>query len=249
MLTIEHLHKSFADKKILNDINLQVDNGEIVTIIGPSGTGKTTLLRCVNFLERPEAGRITIDEVSVDCAHASRKEIFQLCRHSGMVFQTYNLFRNKTVIENVLEGLIIVKKMPRAQALELAREELDKVGMLEFADSYPSQISGGQQQRTAIARTIAMGPSILLLDEPTSALDPELSKEVLNTIRKVAKEGITMLIVTHEIDFARELSNRIVFMENGVIVEQGAPRDIFVAPKEPRTQQFIQRLYPADYQI
>ncbi len=249
MLKIEHLEKSFGNKKILDDISLQVSGGEIVTIIGPSGTGKTTLLRCVNFLERAERGRITIDDSSADCAHASRKDILKLCRHSGMVFQTYNLFRNKTVLENVMEGLRVVKKIPRSEALKIAREELQKVGMTEYEKQYPSQISGGQQQRVAIARALAMEPSILLLDEPTSALDPELSKEVLNTIRTVAKEGITMLIVTHEIDFAREISNRIVFMENGVIVEEGTPREIFISPKQERTKQFIQRLYPMDYQI
>ena len=249
MLTINHLHKSFGKKEILKDISLEVSDGEIVTIIGPSGTGKTTLLRCVNFLERAEQGKISIDDISVDAAHATKQEILQICRHSGMVFQTYNLFRNKTVLENVMEGLLVVKKLPRKEAREIARVELAKVGMTEFESQYPSQISGGQQQRVAIARAIAMGPSILLLDEPTSALDPELSKEVLNTIKKVAKEGITMLIVTHEIDFARELSNRIVFMENGVIVEQGSPKQIFTNPQQERTKQFIQRLYPVDYQI
>ncbi|MBD5156883.1 MAG: amino acid ABC transporter ATP-binding protein [Butyrivibrio sp.] len=249
MLTIEHLKKSFGEKEILDDISLEVDNGEIVTIIGPSGTGKTTLLRCINFLEHAERGRITIDDASADCAHAPHRDILRLVRKSGMVFQTYNLFRNKTVTENVTEGLTVVKKMSKKEALEIARVELDKVGMTEWKDSYPSQISGGQQQRVAIARALAMGPSILLLDEPTSALDPELSKEVLNTVRKVAGEGISMLIVTHEIEFAREISNRIIFMENGKIVEQGPPKDIFTFPKEERTKSFIQRLYPMDYQI
>lgn len=249
MLTIEHLKKSFGEKEILDDISLEVDNGEIVTIIGPSGTGKTTLLRCINFLEHAERGRITIDDASADCSHAPHRDILRLVRKSGMVFQTYNLFRNKTVTENVTEGLTVVKKMSKKEALEIARVELDKVGMTEWKDSYPSQISGGQQQRVAIARALAMGPSILLLDEPTSALDPELSKEVLNTVRKVAGEGISMLIVTHEIEFAREISNRIIFMENGKIVEQGPPKDIFTFPKEERTKSFIQRLYPMDYQI
>lgn len=249
MLKINDLHKSFGTKEILKGVSLQVSDGEIVTIIGPSGTGKTTLLRCVNFLERAQKGAITIDDVSVDTAHASKKEILQICRRSGMVFQTYNLFRNKTVLENVMEGLLVVKKLPKKEALDIARTELAKVGMTEFESQYPSQISGGQQQRAAIARAIAMEPSILLLDEPTSALDPELSAEVLNTIKKVAKEGMTMLIVTHEIEFARELSNRIVFMDGGVIVEEGTPREIFLSPKQERTKQFIQRLYPVDYQI
>lgn len=250
MLNIEHLQKSFGDKRILEDISLQVDNGEIVTIIGPSGTGKTTLLRCVNFLEHAEKGKITIDDVSVNCRHAFGHQIFRLVRKSGMVFQTYNLFRNKTVLENVLEGLRVVKKIPKNEALEIARTQLKRVGMTEWENDYPNQISGGQQQRVAIARALAMEPSIILLDEPTSALDPELSKEVLNTIRKVAADGgVSMLIVTHEIEFAREISNRIIFMENGCIVEQGTPKEIFYNPKEERTKQFIQRLYPMDYQI
>ena len=249
MLKVEHLEKSFGNKKILDDISLTVDNGEIVSIIGPSGTGKTTLLRCINFLEHAEKGTITIDNVSVDARHASRRHILELVRKSGMVFQTYNLFRNKTVLENVTEGLKVIKKLRKKEALEIAMTELEKVGMTEWKDSYPSQISGGQQQRVAIARALAMSPTILLLDEPTSALDPELSKEVLNTIRKVAEEGISMLIVTHEIEFAREISNRIVFMENGNIVEQGTPREIFNSPKEERTKEFIHRLYPLDYQI
>ena len=250
MLNIEHLQKSFGDKQILKDISLSVENGEIVTIIGPSGTGKTTLLRCVNFLEHAEKGTITIDDVSVNCKHAFGHHVMDLVRKSGMVFQTYNLFRNKTVLENVLEGLRVVKKIPKNKALKIARTQLERVGMTEWENQYPNQISGGQQQRVAIARALAMEPSILLLDEPTSALDPELSKEVLNTIRKVAEDGkVSMLIVTHEIEFAREISHRIVFMENGNIVEQGTPKEIFSNPKEERTKQFIRRLYPIDYQI
>ncbi len=249
MLKVENLHKTFGEREILRGISLCVGDGEIAAIIGPSGTGKTTLLRCVNFLEHAEKGTVTIDDVSVNAEKAGRKQILQLCRLSGMVFQNYNLFRNKTVLENVTEGLLVVKKLPRAEAAEIARAELEKVGLSEFEGSYPSQLSGGQQQRAAIARAIAMGPSILLLDEPTSALDPELSKEVLGTIRKVAEEGISMLIVTHEIDFAKEISHRIIFMENGVIVEQGPPKEIFLNPRQERTRQFIQKLYPADYQI
>ena len=208
------------------------------------------MLRCVNFLEHAEKGMITIDDVSVNCKHAFGHHVMDLVRKSGMVFQTYNLFRNKTVLENVLEGLRVVKKIPKNKALEIARTQLERVGMTEWENQYPNQISGGQQQRVAIARALAMEPSILLLDEPTSALDPELSKEVLNTIRKVAEDGkVSMLIVTHEIEFAREISHRIVFMENGNIVEQGTPKEIFSNPKEERTKQFIRRLYPIDYQI
>ena len=249
MLRIEHLNKSFADRNVLKDISLEVKTGEIVSIIGPSGTGKTTLLRCINFLERADSGRITIDEVSVDAAKASQKQIRALCLKSDMVFQSFNLFRNKTVLENVCEGLRVVKKIPEKEAREIARAQLEKVGMLDWENAYPSQISGGQQQRTAIARAVAMESSILLMDEPTSALDPELTGEILSTIRKIAKDGITMLIVTHEIDFARELCDKIVFMDDGRIVEEGTPREIFTNPKQERTRNFIEVLYPPNYQI
>lgn len=249
MLKIEHLKKTFSGKTILDDISLEVKSGEIVSIIGPSGTGKTTLLRCVNFLEKPDRGTITFDEVTADAEHSDGKTIHRLVQKSGMVFQSYNLFHNKTVLENVMEAQIIVKKRSRKEAEEIALEKLKEVGMLEWKDSYPSQISGGQQQRTAIARAVAMQPSILLLDEPTSALDPELTKEVLEAIRTIANDGITMLTVTHEIDFARELSDRIIFMDKGNIVEEGTPREIFNHPKEQRTREFLEFLFPADYQI
>ena len=242
MLKIEHLKKTFSGKTILDDISLEVKSGEIVSIIGPSGTGKTTLLRCVNFLEKPDRGTITIDEVTADAEHSDGKTIHRLVQKSGMVFQSYNLFHNKTVLENVMEAQIIVKKRSRKEAEEIALEKLKEVGMLEWKDSYPSQISGGQQQRTAIARAVAMQPSILLLDEPTSALDPELTKEVLEAIRTIANDGIT-------IDFARELSDRIIFMDKGNIVEEGTPREIFNHPKEQRTREFLEFLFPADYQI
>ena len=249
MLKLENIVKSFDKNEILKGISFEVKDGEIAALIGPSGTGKTTLLRCINFLVRADSGKITIDNISVDVRHARKKEILEICRHSGMVFQSYNLFRNKTVLENVTEGLIVVKKKSRSEAETIAKRELEKVGMLEHADKYPGQISGGQQQRVSIARAMAMEPSILLMDEPTSALDPELSKEVLVTIKKVAEQGVPVLIVTHEIDFAREVSNKVIFMENGTVVEEGTPREIFVEPKQERTKQFIARILPADYQI
>ena len=249
MLKLENIEKSFDKKEILKGISLEVKDGEIAALIGPSGTGKTTLLRCINFLARADSGKITIDDITVDAKTARKKEILEICRHSGMVFQSYNLFRNKTVLENVTEGLIVVKKISKKEAEKIAKKELDKVGMLEHIDKYPGQISGGQQQRVSIARAMAMKPSILLMDEPTSALDPELSKEVLVTIKKVADQGVPVLIVTHEIDFAREVSHKVIFMENGVVVEEGTPREIFVEPKQERTKQFIARILPADYQI
>jgi len=249
MLKIQNLRKSFGNNEILKDISIEVNDGEIAAIIGPSGTGKTTLLRCINFLEHADSGQITIDQTSVDVKHATRRDILTLCRHSGMVFQSFNLFRNKTVLENVTEGLTVVKKIPPKLAKERALEELKKVGMEGYENHYPSQISGGQQQRVSIARAMAMDPSILLMDEPTSALDPELSKEVLNAVLKVAKEGIPVLIVTHEIDFAREVSSKIIFMENGYVVEEGTPREIFTNPKQERTKQFLERISPIDYQI
>lgn len=249
MLKIEHLKKSFDDKVILNDVSLSIEKGEIVSIIGPSGTGKTTLLRCINFLERPEAGVISIGDSKVDASNATKKGIRELCLRSGMVFQSYNLFNNKTVIQNVIEAQVLVKKRSKKEAEQRAIKELGKVGMLEWKDSYPAQLSGGQQQRVAIARAIAMDPEILLLDEPTSALDPELTQEVLSTIRDIAKDGMTMLIVTHEIDFARELCNRIIFMDGGKIVEEGTPKEIFNHPKEKRTREFVQFLYPQDYAV
>ena len=249
MLKVEHLSKSFGNKKILDDVSLTVESGEIVSIIGPSGTGKTTLLRCVNYLERPEKGIVTIDDYSLNADGANAKGIHQITLRSGMVFQSYNLFHNKTVIENVMEAQVLVKKRSKDEARERAEKELKRVGMLDWKDYYPSQLSGGQQQRVALARAVAMDPSILLLDEPTSALDPELTQEVLNSIRTIAKDGMTMLIVNHEIDFAKELCDRIIFMDGGKIIEQGTPKEIFLNPKEKRTQEFIEFLYPNNYQI
>ncbi|MFC5449327.1 amino acid ABC transporter ATP-binding protein [Paenibacillus aestuarii] len=244
MITLSGITKSFGRIQVLKGIDLQVNKGEVVAILGPSGSGKTTLLRCVNYLEKPSEGTITIGEFSVDCKRAAKKEIHQLRQKTAMVFQQYNLFRHKTALENVMEGLIIVKRMPKEEARQRSIELLEKVGLGGKLDAYPSQLSGGQQQRVGIARALALNPEVILFDEPTSALDPELVGEVLAVIRKIAKEGITMIIVTHEMAFAQEVASHVVFMDGGVIVEEGKPAELFYQPKEERTKQFLGRIRP-----
>lgn len=221
MIRVKNIHKSFGRNEILKGIDLTVKNGDVITLIGPSGTGKTTLLRCINFLEHPSEGEISIGELTVNCKHLNKKDILHLRRKTAMVFQNYNLFKNMTALENVMEGLIMVQRMPKAKARETALLHLERVGLDDKVNSYASELSGGQQQRVGIARALALKPEVILFDEPTSALDPELVGEVLAVIKSVAKSGITMLIVTHEIDFARNVSNRVVFMDGGRIVEQG----------------------------
>ena len=221
MLQIRNLRKSFGDLQVLKSIDLDVNKGDVVAILGPSGSGKTTMLRCLNFLEKPDGGTMLFDDQRVDLARVTHAEANALRRRTGFVFQSYNLFANKTALQNVTEGLIIARKMPRRRAEEIARAALVKVGMDDRADYYPSQLSGGQQQRVAIARAMAADPEIIYFDEPTSALDPELTGEVLAVMRSLAGEGRTMLVVTHEMDFARHAANRVVFMEQGVIVKNG----------------------------
>lgn len=244
MIQLKNIHKSFGKESVLQGINITVDKGDVVVILGPSGSGKTTLLRCINFLERANDGEITIGDFSVDCNRVSKKEILALRRKTAMVFQHYNLFKNKTVLENVMEGLVVVQKLPPKEARERSLQMLEKVGLSHKKDEYPSQLSGGQQQRVGIARALALNPEVILFDEPTSALDPELVGEVLSVIKKIAREGITMIVVTHEIGFAREVSNHVVFMDQGIIVEEGKPNEIFQAPKEERTRQFLKRVTP-----
>ncbi len=240
MLQVRNLKKSFGTLKVLKGVDLDVNKGDVVAILGSSGSGKTTMLRCLNFLERADAGTMLFDEKQLELHSASRADINALRRRTGFVFQNYNLFANKTALQNVTEGLIIARKMPRAQAEEIGRAALVEVGMEDRADSYPSQLSGGQQQRVAIARAIAADPEIIYFDEPTSALDPELTGEVLAVMRKLAQEGRTMLVVTHEMDFARHAANRVIFMDGGVIVEQNDAEMFFMNPAQPRTQEFLQ---------
>ncbi|WP_054023216.1 amino acid ABC transporter ATP-binding protein [Bacillus sp. FJAT-28004] len=244
MIKLTQIRKSFGRNEVLKGIDLTVKKGEVVAILGPSGSGKTTLLRCINYLEKPSDGHISIDDFTVNCKHPDKKGIHTLRQKSAMVFQQYNLFKHKTAIENVMEGLVIVKKLPKDEARQKSEELLEKVGLGNKLNAYPSELSGGQQQRVGIARALALNPEVILFDEPTSALDPELVGEVLSVIRKIAKEGITMIIVTHEMSFAQDVASHVVFMDGGVIVEEGRPNDIFTNPKEERTKQFLKRITP-----
>ena len=242
LLEASGIGKNFGDTKVLKDISLTLEQGEALAIIGSSGSGKTTLLRCLNFLETADEGQLTFDGETFDLAHASRADIARLRKKTAFVFQNYNLFRNKTALQNVTEGLIVARKMPQEQADVLGRKMLEKVGLADRADYYPRQLSGGQQQRVAIARALATDPEIIYFDEPTSALDPELTGEVLAVMRQLAEEGMTMLVVTHEMGFARNVSSKTVFMENGVVVEQAPSREFFADPKEERTRAFLQKI-------
>ncbi len=250
MLKIEHLSKKYNDNVVLEDINLEINEGDVVGIIGPSGTGKSTLLRCINHLETPEQGIIYLgnedivnqEEYRIDISQRKPKNLDYLRQNTGMVFQRFNLFDKKTALENVMEGLITVKKMKKNEAKKLALQELENVGMAQWANHYPKHLSGGQQQRVALARALAMKPQVLLLDEPTSALDPELVGEVLDVIKKVANEGYTMLLVSHEMDFVRHVSNRVIFLDKGHVVEDGTPKEVFNNPKNERTIEFFRKM-------
>lgn len=243
MIKLEAIEKSFADTTVLTGIDFEVDKGEVVCLIGPSGSGKTTLLRCLNGLEIPESGRITINGDSIAFSHKQKKyPINNLRRHTGMVFQGFHLFPHKTVLENLIEAPIIVKKQKRAPLVKQAEELLNKVGLLEHRNKYPDQLSGGQMQRAAIARALMMEPDVMLFDEPTSALDPQLVREVLKVIETLAKEGQTMVIVTHEMHFAKKVADRVLFMDHGVIIEEGPAENILVNPEKEATQDFLQLL-------
>jgi L-cystine transport system ATP-binding protein len=242
MIKMTNITKSFGNNEVLKGIDLKVEKGDVVVILGPSGSGKTTLLRCINYLERPNDGEISIGDFTMDCKHPNKQGIHTLRKKTAMVFQNYNLFKHKTVIENVMEVLVIVQKLSKAAARDISIQMLKKVGLLDKLEAYPSQLSGGQQQRVGIARALALNPEVILFDEPTSALDPELVGEVLEVIRNIAMEGITMIVVTHEMGFAREVSNHVVFMDGGVVVEEGKPHEVFGSPREERTKQFLKRI-------
>lgn len=244
MIVVEKLTKQFKGQVVLNGIDLKIEEGEVVAIIGPSGSGKTTFLRCLNFLEEPSSGRIRVGDIEIDGSRPLSQQqslVRRLRQQVGFVFQNFNLFPHRTALENVIEGPLVVKKTPHAEAQALGRKLLAKVGLAGKEDAYPRRLSGGQQQRVAIARALAMEPAVILFDEPTSALDPELVGEVLATIRGLAEEKRTMVIVTHEMGFARDVANRVVFFDKGVIVEQGEAKALFAAPREERTRQFLSK--------
>ncbi|WYP26521.1 amino acid ABC transporter ATP-binding protein [Alkalihalobacillus sp. FSL W8-0930] len=241
MIKLENLHKYFGKHHVLKGIDLSVNKGEVVVILGPSGSGKSTLLRCMNFLEEPTSGFVEVSGKRVNVESASKKEILALRTSTGMVFQQYNLFKNLTVLDNVMIGLTSVKQLKKNEAEQKSIDILERVGLGNRLGHFPAQLSGGQQQRVGIARALAMNPEVILFDEPTSSLDPELVDEVLATIKEVANEGNTMFIVTHELQFAREISDRVIFMEDGRIVEEGTAEQIFTHPKLERTRKFLGR--------
>lgn len=250
MLKIRNVHKKFHHIEVLKGVDITVDKGDVVVILGPSGSGKTTLLRCINFLERADQGEMEFDAVHLEFTAASSREIAQIRKKTAFVFQNYNLFQNKTALENVTVGLTVGRGMSRIQAEAVGMKALIKVGLADRANFYPAQLSGGQQQRVGIARAIAVEPDVILFDEPTSALDPELVGEVLAVIKQLAKEGKTMVIVTHEMKFAAEVATHVVFMADGNIVEEGSPQTMFVCPKEERTRNFLRRILPpVEYNI
>ncbi len=236
VISIEHLEKTFGDHRVLVDVNLSVARGEVISVIGSSGSGKSTMLRCINLLEKPTGGTIKYEGKDIMTLNLSKYRT-----HVGMVFQQFNLFENMTALENCVRPQVTVLKRTRAEAKKIAEEYIEKVGMSAYVNARPAQLSGGQKQRIAIARALSMNPDVILFDEPTSALDPEMVGEVLEVIKKLAKTGLTMIVVTHEMAFAREVSDRVIFMDGGVVVEEGAPEEVFGNPRMPRTREFLSR--------
>lgn len=242
MLEVRNVHKSFGALEVLKGVSIQVEQGDVVAILGPSGSGKTTFLRCINFLETADEGEMVFDQETFRMNRISKRDIARIRKKTAFVFQNYNLFRNKNALQNVTEGLIVGRNMPKAQAEEIGQRALKKVGLSRWMNYYPNQLSGGQQQRVGIARAIATDPEIIFFDEPTSALDPELIGEVLAVMRQLADEGMTMLVVTHELNFARSVSNKVIFMEHGRIVESNRSQEFFKNPKEERTREFLRTI-------
>ena len=245
MITINKLSKKFDSLEVLKEINLQVNSGEVVAILGPSGSGKSTLLRCMNGLEEMTSGLLQLSGIVLDSKQSKKeqkKKIRQIRLRTGMVFQQFNLYLHKTALQNVIEALLVVKKMPKDQAVKKGEALLERVGLLERKDAFPSKLSGGQQQRVAIARALAMEPAVMLFDEPTSALDPELVGEVLAVMKELARDGMTMVVVTHEMEFARDVADRIIFMADGTIIEQGTPEEFFTHTKTERARKFLNKM-------
>ena len=241
-MEIKKLTKSFGTNRVLSGIDLTIKKGDVIAILGPSGSGKTTLLRCINFLEKSDSGTMVFDGLDYDLGHMRNADIAAIRKKTGFVFQNYNLFANLTALGNVTLGLTTARKMDKEKARAIGMEMLEKVGLADHADYYPIQLSGGQQQRVAIARALAANPEIIYFDEPTSALDPELIGEVLSVMKQLAEDGMTMLVVTHELSFAENVSNRVIFMENGNIVEQGPSKEFFANPREQRTREFLKNI-------
>ena len=239
MIEVKNLHKSFGELEVIKGVDLRIEKGDVISIIGPSGSGKTTLLRCMNFLEKADVGMMTFDGKSYDMSRMHRQDILAIRKKTAFVFQNYNLFFNKTALENVTEGLIVGRRMPKNKAQEIGQALLKRVGLENRQDYYPSELSGGQQQRVAIARALAAEPEIIYFDEPTSALDPELTQGILTLMREMAEDGMTMLVVTHEMSFARNVANKVWFMDNGVMVESGNAKEFFDNPQDLRTKAFL----------
>ena len=246
MIEVHNLRKAFGEKEVLKDISFRVNDGDVIAVLGPSGSGKTTMLRCMSFLEKADAGSVDFDGVTYDLRKAGRKEILQYRRKIGFVFQDYQLFGNKTALENVTEGLIVARGVNKAEARERGIKALEKVGLAEYADFYPSKLSGGQKQRVAIARAMVYQPGVIYFDEPTSALDPELTGEVLDVMRQLAEDGTTMVVVTHEMEFARRVASHVILMEDGLIIEEDTAEVFFTAPNTERAREFLRGISASD---